>query len=331
MGVLEPYQELEAQYSHWLRDSHPYTVACSSGTAALHLGLEALGLPLRRFVVVPEFTMIACARAVSLAGHRPVFVDCREDLNLNPEWLFWSTFDVVMAVHMYGRLCDMEAIHVKAGEKPVIEDLAEAHGCLPHPKTDVVCWSFYKNKIVAGEEGGMVAFRSKEHAERARSLRSLGFTENHNFLHIPRGHNYRMSNLHAHPILESLANVQSNIQKRFEVMSFYDRHIPEAWKMPFRQVPWVYDLRLPPGVSVEAVVDTLHERGVPGARCGFKCMSEQPEFQQIGNKDYQTTQAFEMSRRIMYLPIHTDMTETVVASHVSKLAEIVYGMTCYGK
>lgn len=323
MGKLEPYQELEARYSHYLRGSHPYTVACSSGTAALHLGLEALGLRQGGVVAVPEFTMIACARAVTLAGLKPLFVDCETNLTMRAKLLHSPWFDAVMAVHIYGRLCDMGPIHGASDGKPVIEDMAEAHGHLPHPSTDVACWSFYKNKIVAGEEGGMVAFRSKEHAERARSLRSLGFTAQHNFLHVPRGHNYRMSNLHAAPILDSFDNQRGNIHNRFRVIRLYDLMIPFEWQMPARNAPWVYDLGLPAGVDNELVVQKMHELGFPGARVGFKCMSEQPEYQSLGNPAYRETTAYEVSRRVMYLSISPATTYDQVRSTVDALRQIV--------
>jgi len=326
MGTLEPYQELESRYSKILQDSHPYTVACSSGTAALHLAMETLQLPLGAVVGVPEFTMVACARAVTMAGLQPTFIDCTSNLLLDLDKLHHWSFSAMMAVHIYGRLCPMNDIH-NIVTVPVVEDMAEAHGCLPHPTTAAVCWSFYRNKIVAGEEGGLVAFKTKAHADFARSLRSLGFTESHNFIHIPRGHNYRMSNLHARTVLDSLELQESNIAARNQVIAMYDQVIPEEWKMPPRQAPWVYDVCLPEDVDVERAVQGLQDLGVRGARCGFKCMSEQPEYQfpfyMMGNPYYQKSMAYKMSRRVLYLPVNPQITATEVSETVSVLKSVV--------
>lgn len=322
--TLEAYQELEQRWSKWLGDVTPHCVACSSGTAALHLGLEALNMPLGSTVVLPEFTMVACARAVTLAGHIPTFVDCREDLNLNPDLISIIPKNprTVMAVHIYGRRCDMEAVHSRSLGF-VVEDLAEAHGIRPNPRTDVAAWSFYRNKAIAGEEGGMAAFKHRAHAERARSLRSLGFTENHDFLHVPRGHNYRMSNVHARLVLDSFDKFPENGTARRKVEGYYNRYVPEEWKMPLRDTIWVYDIRLPRTVDTAGVVQELNQSGVV-ARLGFKCMSEQPEYQpQRGPGYYKKLLAYEMSRRIIYLPVTPKMTEVEVAMNVDCLKKAV--------
>ncbi|MCK9570792.1 DegT/DnrJ/EryC1/StrS family aminotransferase, partial [Candidatus Pacearchaeota archaeon] len=186
---MEPYQELEFRFGEWI--GNPNTVACSSGTAALHLALEALQLPIHSCVMVPEFTMVACARAVTMAGLHPIFIDCGDDLLLDTKVMQSKTVrhqSAIMPVHIYGRRCSMKAIidHAKTNNLAVVEDMAEIHGVNPHPESDAACWSFYKNKIVHGEEGGMVAFKEAKHADKARQLRSLGFTQAHDFAHIPR-------------------------------------------------------------------------------------------------------------------------------------------------
>jgi perosamine synthetase len=221
---VEPYQELEQQWARWNSLDPAGMVVCSSGTAALHLALEAMQLSAGSKVIVPDFTMIACARAVTLAGLEPVLVDCTEhDLSIDCDLASsavrkYHQVRAIMPVHIYGRRCPMNKITgiARCEGLYVVEDLAEAHGILPHPDTDAACWSFYKNKIIHGEEGGAVWFRSEERARHARSLRSLGFTEAHDFTHIPRGHNYRMSNAHASLVLDCL--------DRFPTRAIVDRY-----------------------------------------------------------------------------------------------------------
>lgn len=316
---LEPYQVLEERIATWCGRPKECVVACSSGTAALHLALETLQLADREdSCIVPDFTMVACARAVSLAGMVPHFVDCASDtLLIDPTLVHGAlrhtrdTPGAIMAVHVYGRRCDMEEIHTVAesgtvGAIPVIEDLAEAHGIIPHPDTYAACWSFYHNKIVCGEEGGAIAFHPSrpDAAMLARSLRCLGFDGHHNFHHIPRGHNYRLANLLATPIIRSLEEFSINLANRMVIEKVYDSHCPEDWKLPSRLTPWVYDLRIP-GLTIpklDRIISTLREHHID-ARHSFKPMSSQEEYRKCGWERHDTPSAYIAANEVFYLPI----------------------------
>lgn len=296
------YQELEVKWAEFNDLDPAGMVACSSGTAALHLALEALRLPPGSEVITSDFNMIAVPRAITLAGLTPMFVDCREDLLIDPEWALPGFPTIV--THVYGRRVLVEHL---ASPGRIIEDLAEAHGIKPHDTTDAACWSFYKNKIVAGEEGGAVWFRDPENNKRARSLRSLGFTDAHDFNHIPRGHNYRLANSLANKILTSLSLYKDNYGGRRASEATYDAVCPAEWKMPPRDAPWVYDLRVrgdylpytPPELQ-NKIVRTLREAGIE-ARHAFKPMSEQEEFKnciKVGGGN-----ATRLSHEVIYLPL----------------------------
>lgn len=319
---MEAYQKLEEEWSKFCGFEH--CVACSSGTAALHLALETLEVSKRDPVIVPDFTMVACARAVKLAGAECEFVDCRDDLNIDPreiwEKLKWKKHPI-MAVHTYGRRCDMNEISRMKEERGVliIEDLAEAHGIAPGWNTDAACWSFYKNKIIAGEEGGMVAFRDSDLAKRARSLRSLGFTDEHNFRHIPRGHNYRLSNCHAELILESLHRYDENNERRRVVEAMYDSLIPKSWQMSKRDAVWVYDFVME-GITWgqrHSIISDLRAQGVQ-ARHAFYPMTGQEEFL---SPQIRSPMAWKAAREIMYLPVSPSMTLEEVRVIWRKLRE----------
>lgn len=321
---MEPYQQLEHEVGAWAGFPAEHVVACSSGTAALHLALEAMQLPPGAEVIVPDFTMIACARAVTLAGLVPVLVDCKDDLLIDPGSVkkmaeqSGSCLAAIVAVHTYGRSCLMEDLCNLGEGLYVVEDLAESHGIKPHPRTDAACYSFYRNKVVAGEEGGAVAFRDKAHADLARCLRSQGFTDAHDFTHIPRGHNYRLSNANAKLILPSLRQFPENLVARRRIEGWYDEVCPAAWRMPPRDVPWVYDLRIP-GMGTEtqdAIVRTLQAGGIP-ARHAFKPMSMQEEYR--GARRVGGERALTASREVFYLPIQPGIT-------TSKNADQAFGI-----
>lgn len=298
--MKQAYEQLEEAIAAWSGMRH--AVVCSSGTAALHLALEAFQLPPGSEIILPDFTMVACARAVILAGHVPVFIGCDKnglmdiaELGINAT----KKTRVIMAVHIYGRRCNMEAIYNVAYDcgALVIEDSAEAHGVKPHHNTNAVCWSFYRNKIVHGEEGGAIGFPGGVHASRARRLRSLGFTEAHDFVHEPRGHNYRLANLLARPILECFSNLQTVVNLRRRAEETYNWYCPSEWQMPERQAPWVYDMKVPNPV---AGVKALNDVGI-AARLGFKPMHVQPEF--CDHQCYGGGMGEELSRHLMYLPL----------------------------
>lgn len=319
---MQPYEQLEQEFGEWI--GNPNTVACSSGTAALHLALEALGLSPQSKIIIPEFTMVACARAATLANLQPVFVDCGENLLLNPDLLERSVKGAraVMPVHIYGRQCAMSRIVQFADQRglKVIEDLAEAHGVLPHPNTDAACWSFYRNKIIHGEEGGMIAFKEQRHAELARCLRSLGFTEAHDFKHVPRGMNYRLANLLATPVIKSLYEFKDNALKRRLVELWYDELLPDEWKMSARQAVWVYDLRIPnlKQEQQDQIIRTLNGEGIQ-ARHAFKPMSSLREY----HLQARPLLATRLAREVIYLPVYPDMKREQVDNHVQGLLATV--------
>src|SRR3989344_4749696 len=133
-----------------------YGVACSNGTTALHLALEALGIGKGDEVIIPTFTMIATANAIIYSGAKPVLVDSEMetwnmDVSKIEEKIIKKT-KAIMPVHTYGHPVDMDPI-LKLAKKHdlyVVEDAAEAHSAEYKGKRigslgDVGCFSFYAN------------------------------------------------------------------------------------------------------------------------------------------------------------------------------------------
>ena len=324
---MEAFQQLEKEFGESIGNEN--CVAVSSGSAALHLSLEVLkkkGWNDRARVIVPDFTMVACARAVTMAGMIPAFVDCTDNLLMSMEMLPTWNVRAIMPVHIYGRVCDMNKVsaYAQTNQVAIVEDLAEAHGILPHPETDAACWSFYKNKIITGgEEGGMIAFKKAEDANKARQLRSLGFTEAHDFQHIPRGCNYRLANALASLIIPSLRDMNKNLDKRRQVEAWYDEIVPVEWRMPQRDVVWVYDLRLPHKVSADYVVKQLNQENI-AARHSFKPMLSQEEY--LYHEDgfiKAVSNAQRLSQEVIYLPVTPDMTKSDIEHVTNRLLALV--------
>lgn len=311
----QEYQKLESELESRFVTQRGNMVVCSSGTAALHLALESFQIPnlCNREVIIPDYCMYACARAVTLAGMIPVPVDCKaKDLLIDPELIETAITKrtcAIMSVHNYGRKCEMETINDIAREYDLvsIEDMAEVHGTTVHERTDAACWSFYQNKIIAGEEGGAVHFLMKENADYARKLRNLGFNEPHDYSHCPRGHNYRMSNLHARAIRQSNWAYPGNLVLRRQVEKWYDWNCPDEWRMPERQAPWVYDLRIP-GLTPDRQTELICELRASGvaARHGFKPISTQEEYRY---RVKSCPQALLASQEVIYLPIAPNTTQ----------------------
>ncbi len=303
---MEPYQQLEALFSGFAGTKH--AVAVNTGTAALHLALAALGIGPGDEVIVPEFTMYACALAVLYTGATPVFVDCGPDLNLDPAQLEAKLSErtkAVMAVHVYGRMCDMKAIMAFAEREAlyVIEDASEAHGAIQDGKVagsigHIGCFSFYRNKIVHAEEGGILVTNLSWLASQAQHMKNMAFGTPHNYLHGGLGFNYRMTNSQASLAMASLDQIVPNLKRRRAIAEAYDSYFPGlAVHRPNGSVIWQYDFRCG-AANQERIV-----AAVPGARHGFKPMSMQPIF----NREFENLAATRYSREIVYLPVSEEM------------------------
>lgn len=297
------YRELEERYAEYVKSR--FGVACSSGTAALHLALLALGIGPGDEVIVPEFTMAACAFAVSYTGAKPVFVDCNDRFVIDPEKIkeaITPKTRAIMPVHIYGRLADMPAISKIAQEHNlyVIEDACEAQGAVFSSTADITCWSFYKNKIIFAEEGGMLTTNNAKVAEVARFLKNMAFDEGHTYLHSAVGYNYRMAESQAILALDSLKRVNERLNKRRDIEKCYNHTLPSDFRLGQREVVWVYDIISNKKNEIVA--------SVPGARNFFKPMSAQPPY--LG--EYEHLKAHFISKIGCYLPVHHSMTRADV-------------------
>jgi len=305
---MELYEKLEKEYAKYIGTE--YAVSTNTGTSALHLALASLGVGKGDEVIVPEFTMIACAWAVTYTGAKPVFVDCGDDLLIDVkkiEKAITKKTKVIMPVHIYGRVCNMDKIMALAKKYKlrVLEDCCEAQGATWKGKVvgsfDIGAFSFYWNKIIPAEEGGMITTNDMILYNRARMLKSMSFTKDHDYYHPEIGFNYRMTNTQAGLANISLVYEKDIQKKRFQIESWYDIHINPKYRMPKRNVVWVYDIKHP---KKDKLVKYLNGFDI-NARHGFKPMSMQPMY----NRDFNKLKAYKLSKKIMYLPVNPKMTE----------------------
>jgi dTDP-4-amino-4,6-dideoxygalactose transaminase len=315
----------EAVSTGWISSQGPYVarfeeefaryngmahgVASSSGTAALTIALRALGIGPGDEVIVPEFTMIASAWAVTYTGATPVFVDCRDDLNIDPaliEERITPRTKAIMPVHVYGRRCDMDTIMGIAYEYNlrVVEDSAEAHGVLP--VGDIACFSLFANKIISAGEGGVCVTKDERLAEQMRHLRSMAFTREHNFLHKKLAYTFRISNMQAAVALAQTERLDEILGLRAKVEARYDAGlagIPGLTLMPPRDVLWMYDVR---AERREELREFLAGEGIE-TRLFFKPMSRQPMYL---DPRWPTLNANRVAEDGLYLPTYTGLAES---------------------
>jgi perosamine synthetase len=334
--------DFEERWAAYCGMSHG--VAVSNGTVALEIAVACLGLQPGDEVILPSFTIISCAQAVTLAGLKPVLVDCDPrtwcmDVS-QVEARITPRTRALMPVHIYGHPVDMDPLQALARKYDlvIIEDAAEAHGASYKDRKcgglgDLSCFSFYANKIITTGEGGMVLTRDPDQAEKLRELRNLCFKKERRFLHTELGHNYRLTNLQAAIGLAQLEKIEESLaQKRWMGAAYTQRlkhlrslqlPVEEAWAT---NVYWMYGLVLDLTTGMDAVefARRLAELGVM-TRPFFLGMHEQPVFHQMGlflDEKYPVTER--IARQGLYLPSGMTLTEAQL-SQVCEAVEQVLG------
>lgn len=293
MDGVTNYKLLEEKYADFVGSK--YGVAVNTGTSALHLALVALGITQGDEVIVPDFTMSACGFAVSYTGAKVVTVDCDETLNIDVKKIeekITSKTKAIMAVHIYGRLCNMPEI-IRIAKKynlAVVEDASEAHGAVYNSQADITCYSFYKNKIIHAEEGGICTTDNKKLHDKMQYLKNMAFGDDHDYFHTAIGFNYRMPESTAIQVLDSLEKYPENKMKRLAVECMFDKYSRYISKGK-RDAVWVYDV-------IGKKPDNSHTRAF------FKPLSTMPMWKQEVGRN-----ALYYSQNGFYYNVSPEMTE----------------------
>lgn len=304
-----------------------HAVSCSSGTAALHLVLAALGLGPGDEVVVPAFSMIATANAVRYTGATPVLADAAPgSCNVTAETLaprITERTRAILVVHTYGHPVDMDGVRALADRHGLllVEDAAEAHGARYKGRpvgslADAATFSFYGNKIVTTGEGGMVTTGDARLAAVVRRLRDHAFSPERHFWHTYLGYNYRMTNLQAAVGLAQVERMDALVEARRANRRRYDARLAG---LPGLTLPteapgvscvfWMYGVLVEDafGLSRDALRIALAARGVE-TRTYFVPIHLQPVYR-AAHRGERYPVAEGLCRRGLYLPSGSGLTD----------------------
>ena len=322
-------------------------IAVSNGTAALEVAVQALGIGEGDEVIMPAFTIISCAMAVTKVGAVPVLVD--SDLHTwnmkvdEIETKITPRTKALMIVHLYGLPVEVDEILLLAKKYhlKVIEDAAEMHGQTYKGNPcgsfgDVSTFSFYPNKHITTGEGGMVVTDNDDLAERCRLIRNLCFRKDVRYVHDEISDNYRFTNLQAAVGLAQLERLTEFVQQKREMGKYYTEKLKDinGLILPLEKteyadnIYWVYGIVLSKELPIDnrMIQELLVQEGI-GTRTFFWCMHEQPVFQKKRLFQGETySNAEYLARKGFYIPsglaISRDQMDKVI-SGVQKVMDII--------
>jgi dTDP-4-amino-4,6-dideoxygalactose transaminase len=317
----------------------PHAVAVSSGTAALHLALAVLGCGDGE-VIVPAFSFAATANAVLQAKARPVFVDVRDDdFGIDPATIaaaVTSQTRAVIAVHLYGQICDIDDIAeiCEAHGLALVEDAAQAVGASkdgrPPGSWGTGCFSFYATKNLTTGEGGMITTSDASVADGARLLRSQG--ERERYVTQALGYNYRMTEMEAALGASQLAkldarnDVRSAHAARLCGLLAANRDVVVPRDLPGRRHAWhQYTVRVPAGAAArDDLRATLAARGIESAVFYPTPIHRQPLYTRLGYGDARLPVAERLAGEVLSLPVHPALSD----ADIDEVAAAVNAWQC---
>ena len=335
----------------------PDAVAASSGTAALHLGVRALGWAEGDEVVTSPFSFVASVNCLLYEGATPVFCDVDPvTLNLDPA-AAWDAVGErtagVLPVDILGYPAAMPAIEAIASEGGLglLEDACEALGAVDSDgrgigsRGNLATFAFYANKQLTTGEGGMVTVADPEVAAGLRSERNQGRAPDMSWVdHDRLGYNYRLTEVQAAIGVAQLERIDELLAARARVADLYTERLasldygapagegdpdglvlPCADREPERRGWFIYAVRLPSGADRDAVVGDLAQRGVE-AKAYMPCIHLMDHVRErFGYRRGQFPVAEDASSRLLALPFFGSISESQVDRVCEALAEALRG------
>jgi len=323
--------EFEAELA--VQSGVPFALATSSGTAAIHLALLAVGVKRGDVVVAPSFTFIGTVTPVSFIGAETWFVDSeQQSWNLDPKLLQEALasarsedhrIGAVIAVDLFGQCGDYDRIQEICDrfKVPLVEDAAEALGAtykdIPAGSFGRVgVLSFNGNKIITTSGGGAVVSADEQLIERTRFLATQAREPEVHYEHREIGYNYRMSNLLAAVGRAQLSNLDQRVNARREIFNAYVARLSDLPGVEFmpeapwgRSNRWLTTLTVDPdlfGATRHQIIDALAADNIE-ARPVWKPMHLQPVYEDA--RMFGGAVSAQIFRNGLCLPSGTDMTE----------------------
>ena len=336
--------EFENQFARYV--GAEYAVAVSTGTAALHLALEAAGIHAGDEVLVPTTTFTATAEAVIYTGARPVLVDIDPvTMNIDLEDAarrITAKSKAIIPVHLAGQPCDMDEIHelARVHQLRVIEDAAHAlpseyQGRRVGQISEFTCFSFYATKTLTTGEGGMITTNNERAADRMRLMRLHGIERDAwkrygqggswSYQVLEAGFKYNFTDFQAAMGLVQLAKCDDMKDARQKIAGRYSGAFsccPELATPSVREdrsTSWhLYILRLRIdllNIGRDAFIEALRHRGV-ACSVHFIPLHLQPFYSRtFGYRPGDLPVAEKEYRSCLSLPIYPGMTEKEI-NHV---------------
>ena len=303
-----------------------YAIATSSCTGALHMGLAALGVGSGDEVIMADTNWIATAAPIVHLGAKPVFVDILTDSwCIDPalaEAAISSRTKAIIAVHLYGNLCEMEQL-LAIGEKygiPVIEDAAEAIGSVYHGKRagsmgKFGTFSFHGTKTVTTGEGGMFVTNDPELYEHVLTLSNHGRARGQTKQFWPDmvGFKFKMSNIQAAIGCAQMERIEELTRRKREIFSYYRQNLEMLPGVSMNPEPagiingaWMPTIVFgsETGVTMEQLQSAFKAANID-ARVFFHPLSSLPMFD--ANRSHRI--ALDIPGRAINLPSYHDLTD----------------------
>ena len=324
-------ERFERGFASWVGSGE--AVAVSSGTAALHLAVRALGWGGGDEVVTTPLSFVASANCLLYEDAVPVFCDIDErTLNIDPAAAAAACGERtvgLLPVHLFGYPADLAALGRLAAERGlgIVEDACEALGSVDAAGVRVgasgnpATFGFYANKQLVTGEGGMLTCGDPAVAARVRSERNQGRGEDMDWLsHERLGFNYRLSDIAAAIGIAQLERLDDLLAERDRVARLYRERLapieglvlPGADQGAERRSWFVFVVQLPEGADRDGVVASLAAAGV-ASKAYLPCIHLQPFYRErFGFKGGEFPVAERVAARSLALPFFTAMGEAEV-------------------
>jgi dTDP-4-amino-4,6-dideoxygalactose transaminase len=345
-------KRFEEDFARYLGCRH--AIAVNSGTAALHLALDAIGIKEGDEVILPTMTFAATAEVVLYFKANPVLVDCQRDtLNLDPtqiEAAITSKTKAIIPVHFGGQPCELDRILdiAKKHNLRIIEDAAHALPASHHGRTigtigDITCFSFYATKTLTTGEGGMATTENSEWAERMRMMSLHGishdawkrYTKEGSWYYeiLYPGFKYNLTDIAAAIGIEQLKKCKEFWEARQRIAMNYAKafadlqgiqvpscrsNVQHAWHL------FVVQLNLERlKINRNQFIEALREKQI-GTSVHFIPLHVHPYYRdKFGYKPEDFPNASEAFERIVSLPIYPKMTESDVRDVIVAVRKLV--------